>query len=91
MSAPVAARRLPPEANCSPSTFPKMERVSKGNSVTLSTLYWYLPDYVVYDQTLENKRGFRVLGATRRYLTAGTFNNRWRVPHRSRTASSRAP
>lgn len=54
-------------------------------------LPWYLPDYVVYDQTLENKRGFRVLGATRRYLAAGTFNNRWRVPRRARTPSSRAP
>jgi poly(3-hydroxybutyrate) depolymerase len=41
-------------------------------------LPWYLPDYVVYDHTIENKRGFRVLGPTRRYLAAGYFTNRWR-------------
>jgi len=43
-------------------------------------LPWYLPDYVVYDHTIENKRGFRVMGPTRRYLAAGHFDNRWRVP-----------
>jgi len=42
-------------------------------------LPWYLPDYVVYDQTLEKKHGFRVLGPHRRYLAAGSFDNRWRV------------
>jgi hypothetical protein len=42
-------------------------------------LPWYLPDYVVYDQRIENKRGFRVLGSGRRYLAAGYFNNRWRL------------
>ncbi len=42
-------------------------------------LPWYLPDYVVYDQTIENKRGFRVMGPGRRYLAAGYFTNRWRV------------
>lgn len=50
-------------------------------------LPWYLPDYVVYDHTIENKRGFRVLGPTRRYLAAGYFDNRWRVPRTTRTST----
>jgi hypothetical protein len=43
-------------------------------------LPWYLPDYVVWDETIEKRSGFRILGPRRRYLAAGTFDRRWRLP-----------
>jgi hypothetical protein len=40
----------------------------------------YLPDFVVYDETISISGGLRVLGPGRRYLAAGFFDNRWRLP-----------
>lgn len=40
----------------------------------------YLPDFVVYDASVERTGSARILGPGRRYLAAGTFDRRWRLP-----------
>ncbi|MFH2006572.1 MAG: alpha/beta fold hydrolase [bacterium] len=40
----------------------------------------YLPDYVVYDRTISRTQGHRVLGPHRKFLAAGYFDRRWRLP-----------
>ncbi len=40
----------------------------------------YLPDFVVYDASMERTGSARILGPNRRYLAAGTFDRRWRLP-----------
>jgi len=40
----------------------------------------YLPDFVVYDASIERTGSARILGPGRRYLAAGTFDLRWRLP-----------
>jgi hypothetical protein len=40
----------------------------------------YLPDFVVFDRSIEPGESFRVLGPGRRYLAAGFFDVNWRLP-----------
>lgn len=49
----------------------------------------YLPDFVVYDASIERTGSARILGPGRRYLAAGSFDRRWRLPKISCPAPSR--
>ncbi len=43
-------------------------------------LPWYLPDFLVYDRSIEAGHNLRILGPDRRFLAAGFFTRRWRLP-----------
>ena len=51
----------------------------------------YLPDFVVYDRSLENGQNWRIFGPKRSPLAAGTFDHRWRLPRGLCRAPRRVP
>jgi hypothetical protein len=51
----------------------------------------YLPDYAVFDKKISRITNFRILGPTRGFLTAGFFDNNWRLSAKSCAAQKPPP